>query len=143
MRSLTWKLVLAFALVTLLAVTGVGILARRAAITELSTYVTQAGAARAEEYAPLFARYYADTGSWDGVEDALATVTNSLTPGRGMMGMGMGGPRGQSGAMQTMGSSQYEIIVADAQGAIVAHYGRPQRSRTNAEHGGTGRRRPH
>jgi signal transduction histidine kinase len=123
MRSLTWKLALAFGLVTVLAVSGVGILARRAAISELGAYVTQAGAARAEDYAPLFAQYYADTGGWEGVGDVFAGITTLLTPGRGMMGMGMGGPRGQAGAMQAMGSAQYEIILADARGAVVAHSG--------------------
>ena len=123
MRSLTWKLALAFGLVTLLAVSGVGILARRAAVTELDTYVTQAGVARAEEFAPIFAGYYAESGNWNDVQETVAIVMSAIGPGRGMMGAGKGGQHLQSGEGQAAGPTGYEIIVADSQGIVIAYSG--------------------
>lgn len=123
MRSLTLKLVLAFGLVTLLAVSGVGLLARRAAVAELGTYVTRTGTTRADLFAPAFARYYIDNGGWDGIHEALIALVSTLNSGRGMM-MGLGGgPRWQENAAQALGSVQYEIVLADQRGMVIAHSG--------------------
>lgn len=127
MRSLTWKIMLAFALVVLLALGTMGWMARRAAVAQLGAYSTSGARLRAERLAPSLAEYYAQTGGWAGLQDAL----NTAVP---MMGSGMGRGRGAMGpawlSMGVMGTS-YRVIVADAGDVVVAD--------TGAE-GGIGRR---
>jgi len=120
MRSLTWKLVLAFALVTLLAVSGVGLLARHAAVDQLSTYVTRGGLARAELFAPALARYYIDRGGWDGIHEALMTLSATSSPNPGL---GSGRQRWQENASRALGFTQYRIIVSNSEGEIIADTG--------------------
>jgi signal transduction histidine kinase len=114
MRSLTWKLVLAFGLVTILAVGAVGILASRAAATELDVYVTSGAQARAGAYAPTLADYYSENQGWAGIQDALLT-TFAYQP----MGRGMGAMRGQ-GMMAGLG---FRVVVGDAAGVVIGDTG--------------------
>lgn len=119
MRSLTWKIMLAFALVVILALGMMGWMARRAAVTQLGAYSTSGARLRAERLAPSLAEYYAQTGGWAGLQDAL----NTAMP---MMGSGMGRGRGAMGpawlSMGVMGTS-YRVIVADARDVVVADTG--------------------
>ena len=117
MRSLTWKLVLAFAMITLLAVSGVGLLAQRAAVAGLGTYVTSGGLARAEMLAPALARYHIDNDGWDGIHESLNLLTAAWSPSPGT---GLGRRRWQENAWRALGYSQYQIILADAAGIVLA-----------------------
>ena len=67
MRSLTWKIMLAFALVVLLVLGTVGWMARRAAVAQLGAYSTSGARLRAERLAPSLAEYYAQAGGWAGL----------------------------------------------------------------------------
>jgi two-component system OmpR family sensor kinase/two-component system sensor histidine kinase BaeS len=109
MRSLTWKLVLAFAAVTLAAVSAVGLLASRVASDELSMYVTRGAQTWAAQWAPILADYHAGKGDWSGAQDALL---NTLSRPGGRMAMGNGMMRGAAGG--------YRVIVGDAAGIVVA-----------------------
>ncbi len=71
MRSLWTKLIGAFGLVILVGTGMVVWLAGRATAGQFELYVTQTGRAWAERLAPTLAEYYAQTGSWDGVEHIL------------------------------------------------------------------------
>ncbi len=112
MRSLTWKLVLAFAALTLAAVGAVGLLAGRVAADELNVYVSRGAQGWAQQWASILAEYYGGSGSWAGAQDALLN-TLSRPGGRMMMGGGMA--RGVAGG--------YRVIVGDAAGVVVADSG--------------------
>ncbi len=71
MRSLWTKLIGAFSLVILVGTGMVVWLAGRATTGQFELYVTQTGRAWAERLVPTLAEYYAQTGSWDGVERVL------------------------------------------------------------------------
>lgn len=115
MRRLTWKFMLAFGVLVLLALGMVGLLARRAAVAELGAYSTGGAQLRAERLAPALAAYYARVGSWDGLQDALMTLTPTMGAGMGR-GRGVMGPAWLTGAMGTA----YRVVVADERDVVVA-----------------------
>lgn len=101
--SLFWKLMAAFAVVVVVTVGGVTLVARQTTANEFRQYT--GGGINSDQLVAQLADYYAQNGSWAGVQ---ALVNSSgVAAGRGMMrgGMAGGGPR---------------IIVADAQGNVVA-----------------------
>jgi signal transduction histidine kinase len=107
------KLLSAFLLVIIVAVGGVAILVNRSASTEFASYVNRGRVNRAQVLAPLFVEYYAETGSWTGVE---ALAGRLLVPGAHG-----GGGRGQ-GAMQTARGALHmadRLVVANPSGEIV------------------------
>ncbi len=134
MRSLWIKLMGAFLLVVLI---GVGIdtyLVSRSTQTQFNQYINQNGEALARQLAPALAQYYARQGNWQGVENLLNNPwgVSMMNDGMGMMGeenwgmwqesdgMQMGGDMGMSGATNTWSMMGLRLLLADAQGMIVA-----------------------
>ena len=108
--SLLWKLMAAFALVVLVSVGGVTLVARQTTTNEFRQYMFGGGVGQ-DQLAAQLADYYAQNGSWSGLE---AFISGSSMLGRGgMLRGGMAGPAGQGGLGR-------RIVVADAQGNVVA-----------------------
>jgi two-component system OmpR family sensor kinase/two-component system sensor histidine kinase BaeS len=108
--SLFWKIMAAFALVLVAGVGGVTFIARQTTASEFRHYMF--GAAGPDQLAAQLADYYAQNGSWNGVEAFLGG--GGMMSGRGMMrGGGSAGLGGQGGPGQ-------RIIIADVQGNVVA-----------------------
>ena len=89
MRSLSVKLIGAFALVILAGAVITYVVAARTVARQFTLFVSRSQQLRAESWAPLFADYYAQTGDWAGVETLLAVLPSATTPS-GMMGQGRG-----------------------------------------------------
>jgi signal transduction histidine kinase len=114
LRGLFPRLLGAFAIVVLAVGLLVVFLAGRATRQEFHLYTTAVGQRQAERLAPLLADYYANQGSWSGVEELLEfTVAGT----RGMHGMGAGRSAMGSDMWQMMGM---QLLVVDATGRIVA-----------------------
>lgn len=128
MRSLGVKLIGAFTLVILIGAVITYVVAAQTVASQFRLYVSQRGQLRAESWATLFANYYAQTGSWAGVEKLLADLPIAVAS-PGMMGQGQGGPgygQGQSGDFSGppgghgMGATAEDhVILADANGRVV------------------------
>jgi hypothetical protein len=71
MHSWWVKLLLGFALVTLVAVGMVALAANVVTARQFDRYLRWGGEIRAQRLAPFFAEYYARTGSWEGVNGLL------------------------------------------------------------------------
>jgi two-component system OmpR family sensor kinase/two-component system sensor histidine kinase BaeS len=107
MRSLWIKLIGAFALVILVGIGVMVLLANQATIGQFELYVTQTGQQWANQLAPVLSNYFAQTGSWDGVEKLLlqptaygVTSTSGSSGNDGCMdGMSGGGMMGDMGGM--------------------------------------------
>ena len=102
--SLFWKIMAAFVVVLAVGVGGVTLIAERTTTSEFQHYMFGGGSGPEQFVAPL-ADYYAQTGSWDGVQDLVGS--GGMMGGRGMGRGGLGGAGGR-------------FIVADTQGNIVA-----------------------
>jgi signal transduction histidine kinase len=121
--SLFWKIMAAFALVVAVTVAGVILVARQTTTNEFRQYMFGGGAGQ-DQLAAQLADYYAQNRSWSGVE---AFIGGSGMTGRGGMTLapalrsgasagvhgGSAGPAGQGGPGR-------RIVVADAQGNVVA-----------------------
>jgi len=111
--SLFWKIMAAFVIVLAMGVGGVTLIAERTTTSEFQRYMFGGGSGP-EQLAASLADYYAQTGSWDGVQNLVGSGGMTLAPyasaGAGGRGMGRGGPGGIGG----------RFMVADAQGSIVA-----------------------
>jgi signal transduction histidine kinase len=128
MRSLSVKLIGAFGLVILIGTIITYIVAGRTGASQFRLYVNQRGQLRAEGWATLFANYYAQTGSWAGVEKLLADLPIAIAS-PGMMGQGRGGPRygqdqsgggtGTPGGYGMGATAEDHVILADANGRVV------------------------
>ena len=91
LSGVTGRILLSFALVSVLAVALVALFANRTTTHQFELYVSRGRQMRAERLAPYFAAYYAQTGGWDGAETVIDAVGSSgPVGGRGMMGMGRG-----------------------------------------------------
>jgi len=101
MNRLWVKLTLAFLLVALAAVGMVAAVAVRATRSEFRQYVVRSSISAQPRLAESLVAFYADSGSWSGVDELLASA-----PGMGMMGRGRG----------AMG---FRLAVADADGTVV------------------------
>jgi two-component system OmpR family sensor kinase/two-component system sensor histidine kinase BaeS len=110
MRSLWIKVLAGFMLVAIVAVGVVALLANRALTQQFRIYVSQGRQQRAEWLAPEFAAYYALTGSWEGVNEWAAAISQSQA---GTPGQGQGRGRGRLG-----GSDR--LLLADADGYVLA-----------------------
>ena len=102
------KLLAGFVLVALVAVGTVAFLANRTTSRQFEIYVSQGRQARIEPLAPAVAAYYALHGDWAAVEPWLEEL----------IATGISGP-GQ-GRRQGTGSQIDRLVLADAQGEIVA-----------------------
>src|SRR5512143_716618 len=109
--SLFWKIMAAFALVVAVTVSGVILVARQTTTNEFRQYMFGGGAGQ-DQLAAQLADYYAQNGSWSGLE---AFISAGAGVGRGgmMRGGGSAEPAGQGGPGR-------RIVVADAQGNVVA-----------------------
>jgi len=102
--SLFWKIMAAFVIVLAVGVGGVTLIAERTTTSEFQHYMFGGGSGP-EQLAASLADYYAQTGSWDGVQNLVGS--SGTTGGRGMGRGGLGGVGGR-------------FIVADTRGNIVA-----------------------
>jgi two-component system OmpR family sensor kinase/two-component system sensor histidine kinase BaeS len=103
------KLLVAFVIVAASAVGVAAVMANRITTRQFEIYVSQGKQARAERLAPEFAVYYAQTGSWDGVDEWWATLAQEPSGGRGT-GRGLG---------QGAGASTDRLLLADADGRVI------------------------
>ena len=88
MRSLWLKLMVAFAFVILVGAAVDSALMSRATSGQFNRYVTQSGQVWAQRLAPALAAYYAQAGSWAGVETLLATPWQSMSSAANWEGKG-------------------------------------------------------
>jgi signal transduction histidine kinase len=125
MRSLSVKLIGAFALVILVGAVITYVVSARTGAKQLTLFVGRSRQLRAESWAPLFADYYAQTGNWEGVDTLLANLPSATTP-RGIMGQDRGrgpthsqGGLGGQGLMMGMSLEGDHILLADAEGRVI------------------------
>ncbi len=131
--SLRARLILSFLGVIAATAALVVILANRITADRFTYLVSTTGQMRAHNLAPIFANYYAQAGSWDGVETLMDSYTDAAAAmmGQGrrgwMMGMGDGEDAatpwpstGMRSMMGMMASDGERLLVADASGQIVA-----------------------
>ncbi len=128
------RLVLSFLGVIAATAALVVILANRITSERFTYLVSNAGQMHARNLAPLFADYYTQVGSWDGVEALMDSYIDLPTAmmGQGRRGwmMGMRGgedsggtpwpPAGMRSMMGMMESDGERLLLADAGGQIVA-----------------------
>jgi two-component system OmpR family sensor kinase/two-component system sensor histidine kinase BaeS len=116
MRSLWVKLIGAFGLVILVGIGVMVLLARQATIGQFELYVTQTGQQWANQLAPVLSDYYAQAGSWDGVEIllqqpaayGLTSAIDSSNDDGCMDGMSGRGMMGDMGGMMGSNSGSWE-----------------------------------
>jgi signal transduction histidine kinase len=113
--SLWVKIAAGFVLVALAAVGLVAVLANRATTHQFQVYVSQGRLARAERLAPEFADYYAQQGSWDGVQAFMASLDE--TPGAGR-GQGRGSGSDPSLSRLLLAGTEGQVM-ADSAGELV------------------------
>jgi signal transduction histidine kinase len=107
-RSLSAKLLVAFVLIAVVAVGVVAVLANRTTTRQFEIYVSQGKILHAQQLAPLFAAYYARTGSWQGVETWMESLDELSASGRGQ------------GRGQGRGYTLDRLVLADADGRVLA-----------------------
>jgi len=108
MRSLWQKQLLAFLIVSLLGVGLVAVLANQAVGSAFGSYVQRGASARAQLLQAALADYYAQTGTWRGVEPLLATG--------GSGGLGLGRGQGRNPLAPLAAGSP---TLADANGVVI------------------------
>jgi hypothetical protein len=91
--SLFWKIMAAFVIVLAVGVGGVTLIAERTTTSEFQHYMFGGGSGPEQFVVPL-ADYYAQTGSWDGVQNLVGS--GGMMGGRGMGRGGLGGAGGAS-----------------------------------------------
>ncbi|MEW5869417.1 MAG: ATP-binding protein [Chloroflexota bacterium] len=106
------RLILSFALIVLVSVTGVVLIARQGAANEVRAFMFRGGMSGTQGLAGSLESYYQEHGSWQGVGSLLS----SHGRGRGQGGSGGMGP-GMGGMMNQ------RLVVADAAGVIQADSG--------------------
>ena len=119
-NSLIFKLLGAFLVVIAIGALVMSILTSQATRKAFDLYTTRSGQVWAERLAPSLADYYAQSSSWQGVDQLLqSSLTNLFTPmGSGGMGMGRGNGAGQqAGGM--MYFADQRIILADGSGKVI------------------------
>ena len=113
MPSLRTKFLFALLLVALLGVGTVALVANRVTQHEFTLYVGYGGQVRAHRLAQDAADYYAQTGSWAGIEPLLVDQDLDSGPGQGF---GPGRGRGTQAADHTTHS---RILIIDPQSRVV------------------------
>ncbi|MBN1148730.1 MAG: HAMP domain-containing protein [Anaerolineales bacterium] len=103
------RLILSFALVVLVSVTGVVLITRQGAVSEVRAFMYRGGMTGEDGLVSALEEYYQAHGSWEGAEALLAS------PG-GMHGRGQGNSSAQGGGMM-MGQ---RLRLADADGNLAA-----------------------
>ncbi len=125
MRSLSLKLIGAFALVILLGAIVTYAVSVLTASSQFSTYVSRRAQAQAASWAPLFAAYYQRTGSWSGAESVASSLAAAdMSPGGGGQGWGGSGQehgagRGRGLAAGPVQAWDVRLLLADVDGRVV------------------------
>jgi signal transduction histidine kinase len=119
MRSLWFKLTLAFVLVAVVAVGLVALLLSQVTQQEFGLYVQRGGRQRALNLAPTLADYYAQGNSWQGVAALLASAAPAGGAGRGMMGRGGLMAGGMMATDAIILADESGLVVADTSGSLV------------------------
>jgi signal transduction histidine kinase len=110
--SLRARLILSFLGVIAATAALVVLLANRITTDRFTLLVSNMGQMHARRLVPLFAGYYAQAGSWDGVETVMDSYVDLTVPSLG---------HGRRGAMMgAMASAGGRLLLADAGGQIVA-----------------------
>lgn len=110
-QSLFVRLMFAFALIILIAVTIIFVIVNQTTANEFRAYMFHGGMTPFDQIARELGAYYAARGSWQGVERYFAQGFD------GGMGAMMGGSRGRWGTFQMRGASP---MLADQNGSVVA-----------------------
>jgi signal transduction histidine kinase len=97
------RLILSFILIVIVATVSVALLARRQTVNAVSNFVYRGGFAGVEGVVNNLEAYYAENGTWDGV-DVLFRRT-----GRGMMGPGQ----------NNLSGPNQQLLLADAEGTVL------------------------
>lgn len=115
------RLILSFALIVLVAVISMALIARQSTADQVRTFMFRGGMSGTEGLVGRLEDYYVQNGSWTGVDTLLAEAAHAGQGRmRGAQGMGM--------------SINQRLMVADAQGAIIADTGgAPQGSLTDSQ----------
>jgi signal transduction histidine kinase len=106
------RLILSFALIVLVSVTGVVLITRRGAVSEVRAFMYRGGMAGEDGLVNALAEFYRAHGTWEGADALL------VSPG-GMHGRGQGN-RNSSGGGMMMGQ---RLRLADADGDLVVDTG--------------------
>lgn len=123
MKNSLWLKLMGVFLLTILV--GVGIdsyLVSRSTNTQFSQYISENGNTFAQQLAPILTQYYAQQGSWQGVETILNNPWGNSTMMNGDMGM-MGGntPGNQMMDMSNPWSMMgIRLLLTDVDGSIIA-----------------------
>jgi signal transduction histidine kinase len=113
LQSLRARFFLAFALVALLGIGTVALVANQVTTHQFALYISRGGQMRAQRWAQIVAESYAQTGSWQGVEDLFEGVSPSSMPGQGR-------GRGQGQLRQGLSSTDDErFLIVDIEGRVV------------------------
>lgn len=113
-NSLFFRLMGAFALVILAGVVVVTFIANQTTTNEFQQYMFRGQMVQLGDLAGELANYYRARGSWEGVDNALRDVSNSMMGGAPNNGAMMGAPN--NGAM---GMSSGGLWLADTRGSII------------------------
>ncbi len=129
--KLILRLIGAFMLVIVISALVIYFLTFQATQNAFRLYTTQNSQLWADRLAPDFANFYIQSGSWQGVESFVQASTQAgtadLTDMMAGMAAGRGAGRGQgraamgtAGGMGWMGGMSQRLILADAQGRVIA-----------------------
>ena len=126
-RSLLFRLVGAFSLVILAGALIVAVLVNRATAGQFRLYADRNGQLWAAQLAPQMADYYAQQGSWQGVEAVLRGSGAMMTgPGMGMTlapalrsGASAGVGSGATAAPDMWAMMGLRVVVTDARGQVI------------------------
>lgn len=124
LRSLFFRLLAAFALVILALAVIVAVLVNRATAGQFRRYADRNGQLWAAQLAPQLAAYYAQQGSWQGIETVLqgsGGMTGMMGQGASMMGSaGMGMTAFGAGASDMWAMMGLRVVLADTRGQVIA-----------------------
>jgi hypothetical protein len=118
-RSLLFKMLGAFGLVILAGALIVAVLVNRATSGQFRLYADRNGQLWATQLAPQLEAYYAQQGSWQGVESALQGSNSMMGSARGMMG-GMMPERAQATGTNMWAMMGLRVVFADTRGQVVS-----------------------
>ncbi|MBN1878329.1 MAG: HAMP domain-containing protein [Anaerolineae bacterium] len=130
--SLRARLTLSFLIIIVITATLVGLLANRFTANQFTEMVSTTGQMQAQRLAPVFADYYAETGSWEGVETLFTPYSipgeimrSNMMPGgrmRGNMPSQKTQPQNMRGMMGyiMMENAGEHLLLFDASGNLIA-----------------------
>ncbi|MBN2549034.1 MAG: HAMP domain-containing protein [Anaerolineales bacterium] len=102
------RLILSFALIVLVSVTGVALIARQGSASAVRAYMFGGGMLNVDDLVDSLQKYYAEHSSWQGVDDLLKLPGSGYGSGQGH---GQGGPHGMM--------MNQRLRLADEQGNVL------------------------